>query len=69
MKKVKQFLFGIRVKGETLSNPSPSTVDLIPRPDYFNWCKQMNVSIRYNKTQERWADTVADYHHSLITNK
>ena len=47
MKQIKELLFGVRVKGETLPSPTVKTTDCKNRPKFNDWVKQVNFGARY----------------------
>ena len=49
MIKIKQFIFGIKKQGERLNAPRFITTFPMVRIDYNKWCKELNVSILYQR--------------------
>ena len=49
MQKIKQFIFGIRAKGEKLPEPKLPTPREMNTKDFYNWCKELNVSRQYDR--------------------
>lgn len=47
MKYIKELLFGVRAKGETLPTPTFKTVQCINRPSQDEWAKQVKFGSRY----------------------
>ena len=49
--KIKRTIFGKRVKGEPVPPLSIRTVQVGPVPGFFNWCQEMNVSTKVDRTK------------------
>jgi hypothetical protein len=48
-KKLKQLLFGERVKGEKLPPIKPFKERDFDSKDFYKWCKELNVSVLHNR--------------------
>lgn len=48
MKKIKQFIFGVRAQPVESISTGIRTLHF-DRPSFNEWCKQLNVSIRYRR--------------------
>ena len=47
--KIKEFVFGIRAKGEKLPKPTVRTLHIQERPSENEWLREYKCSILYNK--------------------
>ena len=47
--KIKEFVFGIRAKGEKLPKPTVRTLHINNRPSENEWLKEFKCSILHNK--------------------
>jgi hypothetical protein len=50
MKKVFEFLFGVRVEGEKLPTLKPLNVREMNFSEYQQWCTEFNVGCRTDRT-------------------
>lgn len=49
MQYLKNLLFGVRVQGEKLFEPSPIEERPVNQEEFMAWCQEFNVSMLYGK--------------------
>jgi hypothetical protein len=47
---IKEFIFGVRVQGVKLSEPSPIKERNFDPQDYQQWCNEFHVSMLHGRT-------------------